>query len=90
MTLLAVTPTSQIKIGCCSANTHLVGEDATLLACLKAIENKSTAKAETIIAQVVMRPMAKTFCRPAAEFVQHLNTLGLSFVKNPRLSLVQQ
>lgn len=89
MVIAALSAPKPMTLGCCPSNPNVVADEVIVLSCLRAIENKSTAKAETIIAQVVMQPMARTFCRPAAEFVQHLNTSGLSFVKSPRLSLVE-
>ena len=89
MVIAALSAPKPMTLGCCPSNPNVVADEVIVLSCLRAIENKSTAKAETIIAQVVMQPMDRTFCRPAAEFVQHLNTSGLSFVKSPRLSLVE-
>lgn len=90
MVIAAMSAPTPMTLGCCPSNPNVVADEVIVLSCLRAIENKSISKAETIIAQVVMQPMARTFCRPAAEFVQHLNTSGLSFVKSPRLSLVEQ
>ena len=89
MVIAALSAPTPMTLGCCPSNPNVVADEVIVLSCLRAIENKSTAKAETIIAKVVMQPMARTFCRPAAEFVQHLNTSGLSFVNSPRLSLVE-
>ena len=89
MVIAALSAPTPMTLGCCPSNPNVVADEVIVLSCLRAIENKSTAKAETIIAKVVMQPMARTFSRPAAEFVQHLNTSGLSFVKSPRLSLVE-
>ena len=90
MVIAAMSAPTPMTLGCCPSNPNVVADEVIVLSCLRAIENKSTAKAETIIAQVVMQPMTRTFCRPAAEFVQHLNASRLSFVKRPRLSLVER
>jgi hypothetical protein len=88
MLIGAMSAIKPLTIGCCPSNPKVVADETALLSCFRALENTQTETAETIIAEIVMKPMAKAYCRPAAEFVRYLNQSGLTFVATKKLSVV--
>ena len=90
MVIAAMSAPKPLTIGCCPSNPNVVADEALMLSCFRALENGSTEKAEKIIACVLMTPMARAFCRPAAQLVQLLNRSELNFMPSQPLSLVKR
>jgi hypothetical protein len=88
MVVATVSAMKSITIGCCPSNPMVVADEAVLLDCFHELERGNPERAESVIEQIVIKPMARTYCRPAEEFVQCLNRSGLSFTPKSNLSLV--
>ena len=88
MSLIAVSALRPINIGCCPSNRYVVGDEAMMLNCFRALERDDPEAALAEIDQVMIHSLKPTFCRIAKRYVLHLNKMGLNFRAQNKLSLV--